>query len=144
MFQLFSLSSLLTLSPSLCRNMSGHSRWAVQPLDWRRWYSKINSYAVVVLYTKDDDFPCNGCYFLVYQFRKCVDTRVFLTEIVYLESHDIQRMTPHTNISSQESYQSILSRTLSTIIPLTSLFQQNRPTDIIVAVGSSHIIVSTL
>ena len=42
-----------------CRNMSGHSRWAVQPLDWRRWYSKINSYVVVVLYTKYDDFPCN-------------------------------------------------------------------------------------
>ena len=23
-------------------------RWAVQPLDWRRWYSKINSYVVVL------------------------------------------------------------------------------------------------
>ena len=31
-----------------CRNMSGHSRWAVQPLDWRRWYLKINSYVVVL------------------------------------------------------------------------------------------------
>ena len=53
-----------------CRNMSGHSRWAVQPLDWRLWYSKINSYVVVVLYAKDDDFPCNGCYFLVYVIRR--------------------------------------------------------------------------
>ena len=26
----------------------------------------INSYVVVMLYTKDDDFPCIGCYFLVY------------------------------------------------------------------------------
>ena len=45
-------------------------RWAVQPLDWRRWYSKINSYVGVGSYTKDDDFPCNGCYFLVYVIRR--------------------------------------------------------------------------
>ena len=86
---------------AFCRNMSGHSRWAVQPLDWRRWYSKINLYVVVGSYAKDDDFPCNGCYFLVYQFRKkCVDTRFFRTEIVYLESNVIQCMTPRTNVSS--------------------------------------------
>ena len=29
----------------------------------------INSYVVVVLYAKDDDFPCNGCYLLVYVIR---------------------------------------------------------------------------
>ena len=45
-------------------------RWAVHPLDWRRWYSKINSYVVVGSYAKDDDFPCNGCYFLVYVIRR--------------------------------------------------------------------------
>ena len=48
-------------------------------------------------------------------------------------------VTPRTNISSQESYQSIISRTISTIVLLTPLFQQNHPTDTIVQVGSSHI-----
>ena len=69
----------------------------------------------------------------------CIDTPVFLTEIVYQESNVIQRMTPRTNISSQESYQSILSRTISTIVPMTPLFHHNSPTDIIVAVGYYHI-----
>ena len=48
-------------------------------------------------------------------------------------------MTPRTNVSSWESKQSILSRTISTIVLLTPLFQQNCPTDTIVPVGFSHI-----
>ena len=53
-------------------------------------------------------------------------------------SNVIQRMTPRTNVSSQESHQGIISRTISTIVPLKPLFQQNHPTDTIVPVGSSH------
>ena len=69
----------------------------------------------------------------------CDKTPVILRHITYQESNVIQRMIPRTNISSQESYQSILSRMISTIVPLKPLFQQTRPTDIIIAVGSSHI-----
>ena len=69
----------------------------------------------------------------------CDDIPVFLTGTTYQESNAIQCMTPHTNVSSYESYQSIISRTISTIVPLTPSFQQNRPTDIIFPVGSSHI-----
>ena len=69
----------------------------------------------------------------------CDDTPVFLTETTYQESNVIQSMTPHTNVSSQESYQSIISCRISTIVLLTLLFQKNRPTDTIVPVGYSHI-----
>ena len=60
--------SLLYIDPDHVEICPVTRRWAVQPLDWRRWYSMINSYVVVVLFAKNDDFPCNGCYFLVYQF----------------------------------------------------------------------------
>ena len=106
--------------------MSGHRRWAVQPLDWRRWYSKINSYVVVVLYAKDDDFPCNGCYFLVYQFL-CWYSRL-----------------PYRNrllgIKCYSTYDSTYEHILVGILPeyLVSYSKYCSSTDIIFPAESSH------
>ena len=60
----------------------------------------------------------------------CDKTPGFLRQSTYQELDVIQRMTPRTNVSQQESYQSVLSRTICTIllmdmrfVPLTPLFQ---------------------
>ena len=64
----------------------------------------------------------------------CDDTPVFLTETAYQESNVIHRMTPRTNVSQQESYQSIISCTISTLVLTTIVFS----TDTIVPAESSH------
>ena len=68
----------------------------------------------------------------------CDKTPVFLRQIAYQESNIIQRMTPCTNVSQQESYQSILSHTISNIVlmdmitvPLTPFFQWDFPISIV-------------
>ena len=64
----WSNSILYMISIIYCRNMSGHTKMG-RPADrLEKMVLMINSYVVVVLYAKDDDFPCIGCYFLVYQF----------------------------------------------------------------------------
>ena len=64
----------------------------------------------------------------------CDKTPVFVIETAYQESNVIQRMTPRTNVSQQESYQSIISRTISTIVLTTIAFSA----DTIVPSESSH------
>ena len=115
--------------------MSGHTQIGCPVARLEMMVLVINSYVVVCVVYKRRRLSLYWVLFL----NLCIATPVFLTDIVYQESNVIQRMTPRTNISLQESYQSILSRRIGTIVPLTPLLQQNYPTDIIVAVGSYHI-----
>ena len=68
----------------------------------------------------------------------CDKTAVFLRQIAYQESNIIQCMNPRTKVSQQEYYQSILSRTISTIVhmqtrfvPLAPFFHWDLPISIV-------------
>ena len=106
--------------------MSSHTKMGRPAARMETMVLMINLYVVVVLYVKDDDFPCNGCYFLVYQLV-CLYSRL-----------------PYRNhllgFKRYSTYDPTYEHILVGILPeyLVSYIKYYSSTDIIVPAESSH------